>query len=136
MKIIRTLRRLAKDARGIAAVEFAFVAPVMMLFIIAIMEMARLFLIHNAMTFAADETARAAMVRKTVTIAELETLAKSFASTLEPERTLVTVTVQPHADGWYTNISIQYEFRLMVSLLGLGEFDMVRNARVNRRDSF
>jgi hypothetical protein len=46
------------------------------------------------------------------------------------------VTVQPHADGWYTNISIQYEFRLMVSLLGLGEFDMVRNARVNRRDSF
>jgi Flp pilus assembly protein TadG len=129
-------RRLWRDARGIAAVEFAFVAPVMVLFIIAVMEMGRLFLIHNAMTYAADEAARTAMVRKVITKAELETLTKSYAAALEPERTTVNVTIEPYDDGWRTNISVQYQFRLMVNVVGLGQFDMVRSARVNRRDSF
>jgi Flp pilus assembly protein TadG len=129
-------RRLWRDARGIAAVEFAFVAPVMVLFIIAVMEMGRLFLIHNAMTYAADEAARTAMVRKVITKSELEALTKSYAAALEPERTTVNVTIEPYDDGWRTNISVQYQFHLMVSVVGLGQFNMVRSARVNRRDSF
>jgi Flp pilus assembly protein TadG len=129
-------RRLWRDARGIAAVEFAFVAPVMVLFIIAVMEMGRLFLIHNAMTYAADEAARTAMVRKVITKSELEALTKSYAAVLEPERTTVNVTIEPYDDGWRTNISVQYQFHLMVSVVGLGQFNMVRSARVNRRDSF
>ena len=133
---MRRLRHLFRDSRGSAAVEFAFVAPIMMAFLIGMVEMGRLFLIHNAMSFAVDETARTAMVRKTITKLELETLAKSFATVLEPERTNVTVTVTPYDDGWRTNVSLQYEFHLMVSFLGLGAFDMERRAQVTRRDSF
>ena len=136
MTIAHRLHRLWRDTRGIAAVEFAFVAPLMVLFVIAIMEMGRLFLIHNAMTFAADEAARTAMVRKTITKTELEALTRSYAAALEPERTTVNVTITTYDDGWRTNISVQYQFRLMVSVLGLGQFNMVRSAKVNRRDSF
>jgi Flp pilus assembly protein TadG len=133
---MRRLLHFLRDRRGTAAVEFAFVAPVMMAFLIGMVEMGRLFLIHNAMTFAVDETARTAMVRKTITETELETLAKSFATVLDSDRTNVTVTITPYVDGWRTNVSMQYEFHLMVSFLGLGEFPMERRAQVTRRDSF
>jgi Flp pilus assembly protein TadG len=134
--IMRRLRHLFRNSRGSAAVEFAFVAPIMMAFLIGMVEMGRLFLIHNAMTFAVDESARAAMVRKTISKPELEALTRSFASILEPERTNVTITVTPYDDGWRTNVSLHYEFHLMVSFLGLGAFDMERRAQVTRRDSF
>ena len=132
----RLLRQIAKDVQGLAAVEFAFVAPVMVLFVVAVMEIGRLFLVHNAMTFAVDETARAAMVRKTPTATELSNLARTYAPMLESNRTTVAVNFQQHDNGRYTDISMTYQFHLMVNVVDLAQFNLVRSVRVNRRDSF
>jgi len=136
MSAIAAFRRLHLNVSGIAAVEFAFVAPLMMAFLLGMIELGRLFLIHNALTFATDEAARAAMIHQTISSAELETLARSYAVGLDADLTTVTVTVQNYADGRLTNVSISYQFRLMTSFFSLGEFTMERSARVNRRQSF
>lgn len=136
MSPVMALRRLYRNVSGIAAVEFAFVAPLMMVFLLGMIELGRLFLIHNALTFAADEAARAAMVHQTMTPAELEALARSYAVGLEAGQTTFTVTIQNYGDGQLTNVSIRYQFQFMVNLFGLGQFAMERSARVNRRISF
>jgi len=108
----------------------------MIALLLGIVELGRLFLVYNALTFAADEAARTAMIRKTITTAEIESLARSFGPNFTPATTTVQVSVEPYADGWRTNISMQYNYRLMVDLFGVGEFPLQRSVQVNRRDSF
>jgi Flp pilus assembly protein TadG len=54
-------RRLAKNRRGVAAVEFAMIAPIMMLFTFGLVEMGRFMLVKEAATHATREGARIAV---------------------------------------------------------------------------
>ncbi|MFG0289635.1 MAG: TadE/TadG family type IV pilus assembly protein [Rhodopirellula sp. JB044] len=67
----RAGRRKPNDRRGAAAVEFAVVAPIMILFMFGTVEIGRLMMIKNAATHASREGARIA-VTPAATAGEVE----------------------------------------------------------------
>lgn len=60
------LRRFAADCRGIAALEFALLAPPFLMLLIGTMTMAMLFFTTTSLHFAAQAAARCASVKSTV----------------------------------------------------------------------
>ncbi len=78
MQAIRKFkRRLKRDQRGIAAVEFAFAAPVFILMIYAVIEFGRAVYTEGALAFATEEATRYATVNYNATVDELKTVASS-----------------------------------------------------------
>lgn len=63
-------RRFRRDQRGAAMVEFAIVAPVLLLFVFGIIEYGRYFFLYNNLTNAAREGARLAAVTPLTTAAD------------------------------------------------------------------
>lgn len=62
MKILRRLRRLRRDERGQALVEFALVLPILLLLVLGIIDFGRAWNLHQTITDAAREGARRAVV--------------------------------------------------------------------------
>lgn len=54
------------DTRGAAAVEFALVFPVFLMFVLGIMEIGRAFWVRSSLQFAVEEAARMAMAKYTL----------------------------------------------------------------------
>lgn len=63
MNVLRTRRR-----RGASVVEFALVAPVLLLVVFAMVEFGRAIMVQQALTNAAREGARTASLRTTLTV--------------------------------------------------------------------
>jgi Flp pilus assembly protein TadG len=57
-KLMQLVRALAKCRSGHSAVEFAFIAPAMLMFIFGIMEVGRVMWLQNALNYSVVEAAR------------------------------------------------------------------------------
>ncbi|KZL21982.1 TadE-like protein [Pseudovibrio axinellae] len=57
-RCLTNARRLSKDARGVTAIEFAFIAPVLFLVVFAILELGLSFLVEVILDNAVSEAAR------------------------------------------------------------------------------
>ena len=77
--------------RGTAAVEFALVAPVFLLFLMGIMEFGRVMMVQNVLITAAREGARAAIISG-ATATSVQQKAASYATTCGVTGTTVTVS--------------------------------------------
>jgi Flp pilus assembly protein TadG len=62
--MIRRFRKLRRDARGAAAIEFALVAPALIVFIVGIAQLGVLFMANAGLTHAVAEGARFATIFK------------------------------------------------------------------------
>lgn len=62
MRKMTSKRRLAKERRGAAAVEFALIAPLMLLFTFGMVEISQMMMVKNAATQASREGARVAVL--------------------------------------------------------------------------
>ncbi|HEV8695855.1 MAG TPA: TadE/TadG family type IV pilus assembly protein [Lysobacter sp.] len=75
---LQRLRRFLRATDGAAAVEFALVVPVFILFCIGIFEAGRMMWIRNSIQTATEEAARYAMVHTTATDPELAAHASNY----------------------------------------------------------
>jgi Flp pilus assembly protein TadG len=64
MGIIRNIRRLGREENGVAAVEFAMIAPVFISLILVVIDVGRYMWTLNSMQYAIDEAIRAGVVRE------------------------------------------------------------------------
>lgn len=97
MRILRLLRRFVAERGAAAMVEFAIIAPVLLLFVFGIIEYGRYFFLYSNLTNAAREGARLAAVTP------LNTAADRTAAT-----TLIVNTVRARiADGAASRADVQ-----------------------------
>ncbi|PWC52789.1 TadE/TadG family type IV pilus assembly protein [Azospirillum sp. TSO22-1] len=103
-------RRLMRDERGAAAVEFALVFPVFIAMLIAIIELATFFWTRNTLQFAAEEAARLAMVNTAATPAAVQAAAsaKLGTLTLDPARLTVTAVLDPAGVVTFMKVTTRY----------------------------
>ena len=92
----RTSRSLAMGSRlrchrGAAAVEFAVVSPVLILFLLGIIECGRMVMVQQALTTAVREGARSAVVEGTSASAAVETV-ESFLAAVGIHGTQISVS--------------------------------------------
>lgn len=74
-KTRRFLRALISDKRGVAALEFAFAAPVVMFMVYGVVEFGRAAYTQSALAFATEEATRFATVNYNATTDQLKQVA-------------------------------------------------------------
>jgi Flp pilus assembly protein TadG len=117
--------------RGAAAVEFALVAPVFLMFVLGIMDVSRLFFIKNLMEYGVEQAARYVMVNPDVTQSALETYADSQVSGLF---TGITFTADAPGDDvvddvHYRTITASYSFSYMMPFVTIGALPLSATSR-------
>ncbi len=101
--------------RGAAAVEFAFVLPVILIIFMGIFEIAMLLYARSTLQFGVDKAARFAIVNQSSTLADLETkVAEEIGETMNTSGVTVAVTSETVSgvDFLVIQASKDYDFSL------------------------
>jgi Flp pilus assembly protein TadG len=123
-----------KRERGTSAVEFALIMPVFLLLIIGVAELSRAIWIYGTVAHAAREGTRYAMVRgaenkQPATAVDVETYVQERAG--YGSSTQVITTWQPdNKPGSIVQVSVQYEFKSVASLLPIGPLALSSSSRM------
>lgn len=119
MRIFQTRCAIgARARRGATVVEFAVVAPVMLLFVFGMIEFGRLMMVRQAMTNAAREAGREASLATTLNSTDVDTVARNVmrsvvADAADPTKVRVNITpssMSSVASGTPVNVDIQMNF--------------------------
>jgi Flp pilus assembly protein TadG len=113
--IAQALRRLTPERGGAAAVEFAIVAPVLLVLVLGIMEGGRALWTQNALNFAVDQAARCASID--TNNCGTSTQIQNYAAAVSGEGfTAATFTVSTAACG--NVVSASFPIRLYIPFVG------------------
>lgn len=111
--------RLVACRKGATAVEFAIVLPVVLTALLAVMEGGRLAYTQAAISFAAQEATRFAVVREgSVTIEEIERFAKSKLIGLNEDLAAASALSDPEFGSSKYTVNITYPFRPIAPYVG------------------
>lgn len=131
-------RRLLRDERGAAAVEFAFVVPVLLVLVCAIIDFGRLLYTANSLTGAAREGGRElATVADFTDATRVGAVRTRVMTAFQPlggtalTSAQVELSTAPDASGNVTVRIVNYQFRPitpMASTIGLGSVTLTRQA--------
>jgi Flp pilus assembly protein TadG len=110
-------RRRREGRRGQALVEFALVAPILLLLILGLVDFARAWNAYQVITDAAREGARAAVINNaTITENEVKTVvgAALTRASLDPNEptTVITITGLTDGRGFPTTVRIEHQYQL------------------------
>lgn len=78
--IQKKMTRFTRSQRGLAAVEFALVLPILLIILFAIVELSTLLYDKAVITNASRETARIGIVNSAITDAQLQTYAQNYCN--------------------------------------------------------
>jgi Flp pilus assembly protein TadG len=126
------LRRFARASEGAAAVEFAIIVPVFILFCMGILEGGRMMWIRNSIQTATEEAARYAMAHTTATDANLIDKAEEYFGSVSIDSPPDTFTVaRDTANGMnFVTISGVYTFQYLFTFFDFGDVQLAGKARV------
>ena len=115
---------------GTAAVEFAIVAPVFFLFVFGLIELGRIVMVQQALTNAAREGCRTAVLATTVDSAEVEAAVRNYlesvtsnASSVGKVRVTVPAGLASTASGTDLTVAVEVDYA-DVSWLQLSYLDL------------
>jgi Flp pilus assembly protein TadG len=129
-RFLHRLRRFLRATDGAAAVEFAIIAPVFILFCIGIFEAGRMMWIRNSIQTATEEAARYAMVHTAATDTELATHASDYYADVSLDAPTFTIT-RDTTDGMnFVTVSGAYTFQFEFSFFDFGTIELDGKARV------
>jgi Flp pilus assembly protein TadG len=109
------LARLRRDRRGVSAIEFALVAPVLIFMVVGIAQIGKMFYAHSALSNAVAEGARFATIHPRPTEAQV---AARVVSKRPPGATgtfttpTVTYVRNATSGNWRATISMDYTVKL------------------------
>jgi Flp pilus assembly protein TadG len=129
-KILRNLRCFLRATNGAAAVEFAIVAPIFILFCIGIFEAGRMMWIRNSIQTATEEAARYAMVHTTATDTELAAHAANYYADVSLDAPTFTITRDTTDGVNFVTVSGAYTFQFEFTFFDFGNIELNGKARV------
>jgi Flp pilus assembly protein TadG len=111
-RITFRLRTLRQDERGVAAVEFAIIAPMFFALLLSVVDVGRYMWTLNTIQYATDEAVRAGAIQQ-LTDAEIK---DRVAQAVAPiSRTDVAVTVETSGDALTVTANSTYRFFFPIS---------------------
>lgn len=111
------LHLLRRDRRGTAAIEFGFTAPLVILALVGCIELGRAFWIRAALQYAAEETARLAMVDPDADDAALTAHAQSRLFGVAAEEATFSVARETVGGVNYVSVTGAYPFKFLSGLI-------------------
>ncbi len=137
-------RSTGTDGRkGIAAVEFALVAPVFFLLLFALIELGRMMMVQQSLTNAAREGCRTAILATTTSSSDVEAAVRNYlqsvmsnASNVGEVRVTVPAVAATTASGTDLTVAVEVDYT-DVSWLPLGYLGLnptIRAAQTGQRE--
>jgi len=130
VRLSSLLRRFARASEGVAAVEFAIILPVFVMFVMGIFEGGRMLWIRNSIQTATEEAGRFAMAHTTATDAELIAQAADYFDSVGMDNPTFTIVRDTVDDMDFVTISGAYSFQYMFSVIDFGNVELDGKARV------
>jgi len=122
--MLSLLRRFARASDGAAAVEFAIVAPLFIIFCLGIIDGGRMLWIRNSIQTATEEAGRYAMAHTTATDTELVTHAKNYFDSVGMDNPSFTVVRDTVGTTNFVTINGSYTFQWMFPVLDFGMYTL------------
>jgi len=111
--IARSLRRMRRDDRGQSLVEFALVAPLLLILILGIVDFARAWNVYQVLTDAGREGTRNSVVDNGSSVAETQNIVINAANRAGIQLAVADVVVDETVNGGTaTSVTINYTHRL------------------------
>jgi Flp pilus assembly pilin Flp len=123
----RTARGFLRDQRGSPAVEFALIAPVLMLLVFGIVQFGFAFYTYNEMFNGAREGARRLAVGATMEVARERAL-----EVMVLDRNYLFPPPTPAADEVTMTITLKLSEAMIVSVLLLPDFDLTATVTMHK----
>ena len=118
-----------KDSRGASAVEFALIAPVVLIMMLGLIEFGRAFWIKSTLQFAVEEAGRYNMVYTSKTEAEIKAYAEGMLPSVLSGAT-VTATEETTGSDEFMSITATFDFDSLVPLLNIPTITLQAKSRV------
>ncbi|MBV8061207.1 MAG: pilus assembly protein [Alphaproteobacteria bacterium] len=125
-------RRHKRKARGAAAVEFAFVLPILLLLLLGSMEFGRAFMTYSAIADALTLTGRYATCNASASSSQLQTYFGQVLSTIPASSVALTFSNSATGTTTFTTISASYKFNAVSSYLPFSTITLGSSVRVPR----
>ncbi len=124
------LRCLGANQRGIAAVEFAYVFPVMLVFVIGIIECGRIVWTNYSLQTAVEDTARYVLANQKATDTQISTFASGRLDLLNPADLTISVARDTVTGVNFVSVSAVYSFTVAANIVPLGSFSLIGRSRI------
>ena len=127
-----TLRGLAADCRGVSAVEFALLAPVLLSMMFGVIEFGRVAYTQGVVSFAAEEATRYAVVNYAIDESEVRDVAQACLLGIDPARInaiIVTGPVDPDDNTRTISVEVSYTFEFLLPFLPEGAIPISGRSR-------
>jgi Flp pilus assembly protein TadG len=127
-----TLRGLAADCRGVSAVEFALLAPVLLSMMFGVVEFGRVAYTQAVVSFAAEEATRYAVVNYAIDESEVRDVAQACLLGIDPARInaiIVTGPVDPSDNTRTISVKVSYTFEFLLPFLPEGAIPISGRSR-------
>ena len=111
---------IRKSEKGAALVEFAIVAPLLLLLVFGIIEFGRAYNAQNTLTHAAREGAREYAITQDPVAGEAAAI--NAATSLDPA--LITATLSACDPGQPATVTLEYPFQLRIAFFPAADFNM------------
>lgn len=133
---VTVLKRLLRDESGSPGVEFALIAPLLILITAGMIDVGKLGLASSTLYLTADEGARYAAVHATGSLlpkteAEMEAYARQQIIGIEDDKVTINFdwTPNPAVSGGKVTVTVTYQVELwLTSFMGLAPINMTRNS--------
>ena len=125
---IKSNRRLSRSQRrGVSAVEFAVIAPILFLIIFSMVEFGRMVMIQQCVTNASRAGCRRAVLATTTDKSQVEAVVEDYLRTAIPDVSVVDVDVSPEglsgmASGTQVRVGVNVAYQGL-SWLPVGLFN-------------
>lgn len=111
--VLTWMRRLARNDDGVAAVEFALIAPAFFALLLAVIDVSRYMWVLNTMQFAIDEAVRVGVVRELPDDQIKDRVVEALAPI---SSSAVTVTVESDTSSVTVTANSNYTFFFPISV--------------------
>jgi Flp pilus assembly protein TadG len=114
------MKSFLRSDRGAAMVEFAIIAPLLLLVVFGIIEFGRAYNAQNSLTHAAREGAREYAITQDPVAGEAA--AKAAATSLDSSQ--ITVTLSACDPGQPATVTLEFPFQLQIAFFPVSNFTM------------
>jgi Flp pilus assembly protein TadG len=129
-RIVPPLRALGRSAEGAAILEFGIIAPVFILILFGVVEFGRLHWVRNSIEYAAEQTARWAIVNTAATDSQLKAHALEQFDGIAAGKAVVLID-RDSANGLnFLTVTVTCDFEFLVDFVGLGTLPLRGETRV------
>ena len=111
-------RKYFANESGVAAVEFAIVAPVFLMLVMGIIDFGRIYFIKSSMQYVVEQAARHAMVNQSISATDLNAFADTEAASVGLSGAAFTSTPDNSGAINFMTITGTYTFNFITPLVG------------------